>query len=91
MKTLKTLTSNRTFLIIHAIVVTLIFAFSPLQGSAHLVDEGEIMVESWMTSPFESVAAEDELVVEEWMTAPFESVAAEDELVLEEWMTTPWV
>jgi len=38
--------------------------------------EKEIVVEEWMTEPFEAGLAEEELVVEEWMTEPFEAGSA---------------
>lgn len=56
------------------------------------LNEQEVMLESWMLSPFESSYSEPEIPVESWMTVPFKTAEVfEDELVVEEWMTTPWV
>ncbi len=53
--------------------------------------EEEMVIESWMTTPFESSIAEQEMVIESWMTTPFESSIAEQEMVIESWMTTPFL
>lgn len=56
-----------------------------------VICEEEMVLESWMEVPFESIMAEEVLSLESWMTAPFESPALEEELVLESWMTTPFM
>jgi len=83
--------TDRTFITIYAIGLTLVMALSPLQASTHLIQEGEIVIECWMTAPFEISVAEADLVVETWMTAPFEIGVAESDLAMESWMTAPWI
>lgn len=76
--------------IIHRVsaVVMLLVAFTTISFAGDVVED-ELIVESWMTTPFENMA-EAELTMEEWMVTPFEIGAAEAELALEDWMTTPF-
>ena len=46
--------------------------------------ETDMVVESWMTTPFESNYYEVDHFIELWMTVPFYS---EDKIEVEEWMT----
>ncbi len=50
--------------------------------------ETDMVIESWMTTPFESNYYEVDPILELWMTVPFYS---EDEIEVEEWMTTSWM
>ena len=52
--------------------------------------ESDLVLEDWMTSPFDWALQENELVVEPWMEAPFESGLREPEPVVESWMTRPF-
>ena len=69
-------------------VVILLVAFTTISFGGDVVED-ELIVESWMTTPFENTS-ETELTLEEWMVIPFEISAVEGELALETWMTTPF-
>ena len=69
-------------------VVILLVAFTAISFAGDVVEE-ELIVESWMTTPFDNTS-ETELTLEEWMVIPFEISAVEGELALETWMTTPF-
>ncbi len=56
--------------------------------SADVVYEGDLSIESWMTTSFECGPAEESLTIESWMTEPFE---AADYIEVEEWMTKAWI
>ena len=86
MKTLSNIT--RTISRVSAVVILLV-AFTAISFAGDLVED-ELVVESWMTTPFENTA-EAELTLEDWMVTPFEISAAEGELALETWMATPFV
>jgi hypothetical protein len=51
-------------------VVILLVAFTTISFAGDLVED-ELIVESWMTTPFEISAVEGELALETWMTTPF--------------------
>lgn len=53
--------------------------------------ESSIVVEPWMTTPFESNIYEEYLEIESWMTSPFDSRLAEEEISVESWMSSPWI
>ena len=53
--------------------------------------EEHLVIESWMTTPFESNIAEQEMVSESWTTELCENNIAEEEMVIESWMTTPFL
>ena len=53
--------------------------------------EEHLVIESWMTTPFESNIAEQEMVSESWTTDLCENNIAEEEMVIESWMTTPFL
>jgi hypothetical protein len=55
------------------------------------VREEALILESWMTAPFETSVSEEALILESWMTAPFESTVNEGEIIFESWMATPWI
>ena len=57
-------------------------------ASVDVIYEEALMVESWMTTPFET-NIEERITVESWMTAPFES-AIEESVEVENWMTVPF-
>jgi hypothetical protein len=69
-------------------VVILLVAFTTISFAGDLVED-ELIVESWMTAPFDH-AAEAELALEEWMVIPFEINPIEGGLALETWMATPF-
>lgn len=69
-------------------VVLFLLAFTTISFAGDVVED-ELIVESWMTTPFENMA-EAELTMEEWMVTPFEIGAGEEELALETWMVTPF-
>ena len=69
-------------------VAMLLVAFTAFSFAGDVVED-ELIVESWMTTPFENMA-EAELTMEDWMITPFEIVAVEGELALETWMITPF-
>ena len=77
--------TSKLFLSI-ALVALATISFGMNSEHNNLDFENEVVMESWMSSPFES--AEADLIVEDWMTVPFTS--DESELVLEDWMTTPF-
>jgi hypothetical protein len=55
-------------------------------------DEGNLLVESWMTTPFESPMFETEIWVESWMVTPFDEELLDEESVeMEVWMTSKWI
>jgi len=77
--------TTKLFLSIALVALTVIsFGKTNLTDNADF--ENEMVMESWMTSPFES--SEADLVVETWMTQPFQS--DENDLIVENWMTTPF-
>ena len=53
--------------------------------------ETDMLVESWMTAPFESNYYEEDVEIEPWMTTPFETSFYEEDVELEPWMTTPFI
>lgn len=69
-------------------VLILIVAFTTISIAGD-AEEEELIVESWMTTPFEK-SSEAELVMEDWMVIPFEISAIESQLALETWMATPF-
>ncbi len=78
---------NRTISRISAVVILLV-AFTTISFAGDVVED-ELIVESWMTTPFENTS-EAELVLEDWMVIPFEVSTLEGVLALETWMTTPF-
>ena len=52
--------------------------------------EYDIVVEPWMTKPFENSYYEEELQVESWMESPFENLYYEEDIEIESWMTRPF-
>ena len=52
--------------------------------------EADLLVEAWMTAPFENSYFEAELPVEDWMAVPFQDSYAEPALIVEDWMTAPF-
>jgi hypothetical protein len=85
MKTLNNI--SRTISRVSAVVILLV-AFAAISFAGDVVED-ELIVESWMTTPFENTS-EAELTMEDWMVTPFESSVVEAELALETWMTTPF-
>ncbi len=85
MKTLNNI--SRTISRVSAVVILLV-AFATISFAGDIVED-ELIVESWMTTPFENTS-ESELTLEDWMVTPFESIVVEAELALEDWMTTPF-
>ena len=77
--------TTKLFLSIALVALTVI-SFGKTSVTDNIDFENELMMESWMTSPFES--SEADVVVETWMTISFDS--NEDDLVLENWMTLPF-
>ncbi len=78
---------SRTISRVSAVVILLV-AFAAISFAGDVVED-ELIVESWMTTPFENTS-EAELVLEDWMVTPFESSVVEAELALETWMTIPF-
>jgi len=79
------------------VILTAIFTvIASGKTTGTVVEDNELVVEAWMSTPFfvaeEAAEAvfEADLVVEEWMAVPFESRIAENELALENWMTVPF-
>ena len=85
MKTLNNI--SRTISRVSAVVILLV-AFAAISFAGEVIEE-ELVVESWMITPFENTA-EAELTMENWMITPFEIGALEGELALETWMATPF-
>ena len=52
--------------------------------------EFDLVIEEWMTLPFESSVYEEELQIESWMLTPFESNYYEAHPIIEQWMTAPF-
>lgn len=77
--------TTKLFLSIALVALTVI-SFGKTNVTDNVDFENELIMESWMASPFE--ASEADLVVENWMTLPFQS--DENDLVVENWMTTPF-
>jgi hypothetical protein len=86
-----------------ALVALTVSSFGRINEFSNMEFENELIMESWMASPFE--AMEGDLVMENWMIAPFagmESILGletwmiapfktmDNELVLECWMITPF-
>lgn len=69
-------------------VVILLVAFAAISFAGDVVED-ELIVESWMVTPFDNTS-EAELALEEWMVTPFEISAFEGELALETWMVIPF-
>lgn len=53
--------------------------------------EEDLILENWMTVPFEMEFSEADLQMEDWMKVPFEMEFTEDDLQLEDWMTKTWI
>jgi hypothetical protein len=53
--------------------------------------ESSVVVEPWMTSPFESNIYEEDMEIESWMISPFDSGLTEEYISVESWMTSPWI
>ena len=53
--------------------------------------ESDMVIESWMTAPFETNVYEEEPEIESWMIAPFECCYFEEEIQIEAWMTKAWL
>ena len=53
--------------------------------------EADMIIESWMTAPFETNVYEEEMEIESWMISPFESCYFEEEMEIESWMTKIWM
>ncbi len=85
---MKTITNINGIIFRVSAVVILLVAFAAISFAGDVVED-ELVVESWMTTPFEKFA-EEELALEDWMVIPFEISAIEGELALETWMTTPF-
>lgn len=68
-----------------ALVALTVTSFGRI-GEPSIVNENDMVVESWMLSPFE--AMENDLVLECWMSKAFD--IAERDLAIENWMTTPF-
>jgi hypothetical protein len=85
MKTLNNI--SRTISRVSAVVILLV-AFAAISFAGDVVED-ELIVESWMITPFENTF-ETELTLEDWMVIPFEVSAVEGVLALETWMTTPF-
>ena len=77
--------TTKLFLSIALVALTVI-SFGRTNETDNVNFENEMIMESWMASPFE--ASKADLVVENWMTVSFDS--NEDNLVLEDWMTIPF-
>ncbi len=60
---------NRTISRVSAVVI-LLLAFAAISFAEDVVED-ELIVESWMTTPFENTS-ETELTLEDWMVIPFE-------------------
>jgi hypothetical protein len=69
---------------------------TPLESRAYFARKVEAMheeipvVETWMTTPFESSLEDSELRIEDWMITPFDSEFYEEALEIEPWMTSNW-
>ncbi len=85
---MKTITNiSRTISRVSTVVILLV-AFTAISFAGDIVED-ELVVESWMTTPFENTS-EAELTMEDWMVIPFEVSAADGVLTLETWMVTPF-
>jgi len=62
-----------------------------LSRTYYLPRERDMLLEPWMTSPFENTFLEEDMPIETWMVAPFENSYAEPELTIERWMTQAFV
>ena len=69
-------------------LTTTLFANEPTVNAQSA--ESELVIEWWMTAPFENSLSESELFIESWMTAPFENAITEEKLAIESWMTSPF-
>ncbi len=79
--------TTKLFLSIALVALTAI-SFGMNNETENIVFENELVMESWMASPFE--ATESELVMEDWMTSAFGLGTELEALTLESWMTTPF-
>jgi hypothetical protein len=52
--------------------------------------ENELIMESWMRSPFDHEFQESDLYLESWMATPFKDEMQESEMGLESWMVLPF-
>ena len=52
--------------------------------------ENELLVESWMLTPFDNAFPESEIHMESWMVTPFGIESSEEELTTETWMSAFW-
>ena len=78
---------NHTAII--AAFISVFFLGSISMANAASFDD-EIVIEEWMTTPFETVVFEEAIVTESWMSAPFESGVDLETIIVEEWMKTPF-
>ena len=79
--------TTKLFLSVALLTLTAITFGMNMEGD-NLKFENELVMESWMTAPFNS--SETDLMVENWMTIPFQDIVTEDELIVENWMTSPF-
>ena len=77
--------STKFFLSIALAALTII-SFGMNGESDNLDFENELVLESWMVSPFELI--EGGLLVESWMTTPFQPEV--NDVMVESWMTLPF-
>ncbi|MFH0757478.1 MAG: hypothetical protein V2B15_09340 [Bacteroidota bacterium] len=59
-------------------------------NTAEMILEQELVMENWMTIPFENSSPDNDLCLENWMSVPFEANSIENDLCLENWMTIPF-
>ncbi len=52
--------------------------------------EEALLIENWMTTPFESALTESEIWMESWMITPFDEYQIDKVLQLESWMVIPF-
>jgi hypothetical protein len=77
--------TTKLFLSIALVALTVI-SFGKTNETDNVNFENEMIMESWMASPFE--ASEADLVLENWMTIPFQNICLEEELIVENWMSS---
>ena len=52
--------------------------------------DSELVLESWMTVPFDNTMQESEINLEIWMAIPFDNEELEPDMYLESWMVNPF-
>lgn len=88
MKDLVKVLATRPAISFAILMIGLAMLLNPSTTLANDVEK-ELVLESWMTAPFDNELQESEMSLESWMAVPFDNETQESELKLESWMALP--